>query len=284
MIPLKQLLIEYRQKNLSIPAFNIDCFEIYQAVEAAVSETKLPCLVQLSPGEDKFIVAERLYLLVKKAQADNLPIYLNMDHGTDLARLKNLIGLGFDMVHFDASKQDYDINLGATQIFVTEAKKINPDILVEAEFNRIEVVGTSVSPKSYTDPDTAREYLKSTNADLLAISIGNLHGVKVDLPENIDLDLLQKVFDNLPKDKFLTLHGGSGISPNQIASAQKLGIVKVNINTDLRLQYKRSLNNSLSSSSSERIYDLLAPIISDLKDLIIQKLVQFSNSSQTPHA
>jgi fructose-bisphosphate aldolase, class II len=283
MIPLKQLFIEYRQKNLSLPAFNIDCFEIYQAVEEAVSETKLPCLVQLSPGEDKFIVAERLYFLVKKAQMDNLPIYLNMDHGTDLARLKQLITLGFDMVHFDASKQDYDINLGATKIIVDEAKKINPDILIEAEFNHIEVVGTSVSPKSYTSPNIAQEYLKTTNADLLAVSIGNLHGVKIDLPEKIDLDLLQKIFDNLPKDKFLTLHGGSGISSNQIASAQKLGIVKVNINTDLRLQYKRSLNNSLSSTSSERVYDILAPVISDLKELIKQKLVDLANSSQNPY-
>lgn len=60
MKSLKETLSEYQQKHWAIPAFNIDSFEIYQAVEKAVSEINLPCIVQLSPSEDKFIHAEGL--------------------------------------------------------------------------------------------------------------------------------------------------------------------------------------------------------------------------------
>jgi len=107
MNTLRQYLDQYKSQHFAIPAFNIDCFEIYQAVEDVVAETGLPCIVQLSAGEDKFIQAERLFMLVKKARVDGLPIFLNMDHGKDLSRLEHLTSLGFDMVHFDGSNLDY---------------------------------------------------------------------------------------------------------------------------------------------------------------------------------
>jgi len=77
----KQVFTDAQTNHTALPSFNIDTFEIYQAVESVVKELNLPCLVQLSEGEDKFIQAERLFMLVKKAQTDGLPIYLNMDHG-----------------------------------------------------------------------------------------------------------------------------------------------------------------------------------------------------------
>lgn len=103
MLSLNQLLNQYKQEKKAISAFNIDCFEIYQAIEEVVAETNLPCIVQLSPNQDQFIQAERLFLLVKKANIEGLPIYLNMDHGKDPARLEKLAKLGFDMIHFDGS-------------------------------------------------------------------------------------------------------------------------------------------------------------------------------------
>ena len=177
MKTLRQLLTEYRATGKAIPAFNIDSFEIYQAIEDSVKETGLPCIVQLSAGEDKFIHAERLFVLVKKAQLDGLPIYLNMDHGQDQIRLEKLISLGFDMVHFDGSKMEYLSNLETSQKFVHNLKIHYPETLFEVEFNHINLVDTQVSKSSFTDPNQAFEFVTQTNADLLAVSIGNLHGI-----------------------------------------------------------------------------------------------------------
>lgn len=279
MKSLKQTFIEYKSKGLALPAFNIDSFEIYQAVEDAVRETNLPCIVQLSAGEDQFIYAERLFLLVKKAQIDGLPIYLNMDHSKDMLRLEKLISLGFDMVHFDGSNLDYDTNFNVSQKFIKDIKTKFSEIMVEVEFNRINLVNDGISPNSLTDPEKALDFMTSTNADLLAVSIGNLHGVSTTIPEQIDINLLQKIFDKLPPTNFITLHGGSGISDDQISNAIKFGIVKININTDLRLKLKESLESNLKTISTEKIYDILSPAIDDLKQVIKHKLVLFSTSN-----
>ena len=275
MNTLKELLLNNKNTQKAIPAFNIDSFEIFQAVEAAVQETSLPCIVQLSPNEDSFIQAEKLFLLVKKARLEGLPIYLNMDHGKDTARLTSLIKLGYDMVHFDGSSLPYADNLAAAIPFVANIKSINPEAIVEVEFNKINLIEKGVDPDSYTDPAQAAEFIGQTQADLLAVSIGNLHGVNANLPEIIDLERFKKITEALPNSLF-TLHGGSGISPDLVISAINLGIVKININTDLRLQFKKSLGKYFSEINSEKIYDYFNPVISDLKTLIIFKLKSFA--------
>ena len=279
MKSLHQLLTEYRATGRAIPAFNVDSFEIYQAIEQSIKETGLPCIVQLSSGEDKFIHAERLFVLVKKAQLDGLPIYLNMDHGQDQLRLEKLISLGFDMVHFDGSKMDYLTNLETSQKFIHNLKFHYPDTLFEVEFNKINLVDSQVSPDSFTDPTQAFEFMTKTNADLLAVSIGNLHGISLKLPEKIDINLLQKITNKIPEEKFITLHGGSGISPDQLSQAIKLGVVKININTELRNSFNHSLSQIYSKDFSQKIYENFFPAIDELKNIIKSKLLLFSTSN-----
>jgi fructose-bisphosphate aldolase class II len=277
MIPLKQLLLEYQQKHQAIPSFNIDSFEIYQAVEMAVSELNLPCLVQLSPNEDSFIHAERLFMLVKKANSEGLPIYLNMDHGVDTKRLEACLKLGFDMIHFDASKMDYSTALAASQFFIKNMKIAYPQAVIEAEFNHIELVEAAPNPDSFTKPSQALEFMTATGADLFAVSIGNLHGVNTNFPEHLNLGLLSEIKETLGST-FLTLHGGSGIPLDQIQSAINLGIVKININTDLRLKFIESRRHQLTVQNSEKIYDYFTPVVADVKEVIKQKLISFSQN------
>ena len=279
MKTLRQLLTEYRATGKAIPAFNIDSFEIYQAVEESVKETGLPCIVQLSAGEDKFVHAERLFVLVKKAQIEGLPIYLNMDHAQDQVRLEKLISLGFDMIHFDGSKMDYSTNLETSQKFIYTLKTHYPHTLFEVEFNKINLVDTQISKNSFTDPNQAFEFMTQTNADLLAVSIGNLHGVSLKLPETIDLNLLTKIRNKIPEDRFITLHGGSGISSDQITQAIQLGVVKININTELRINFNQSIAKIYSGNFSQKIYENLSPAIDELKNIIKSKLLLLSTSN-----
>jgi fructose-bisphosphate aldolase class II len=278
MKTLKEVLTEYKSLRRALPAFNIDSFEIYQAVEKAVKLTSLPCIAQLSANEDQFIEAERLYLLVKKAQIDGLPIYLNMDHGQDLSRLEKLSLLGFDMVHFDGSKEDYATCLSKTTGFIKHLRSICPDIVVEAEFNHINLIENGVSPDSFTNPEQAKEFVSETGADLLAVSIGNMHGVNPEGEEHIDLALFHQIKETLP-DTFFTLHGGSGIDIGEVTAAINLGIVKININTDLRLCFKQSLGNNWAQINSEKLYDYFTPVIDDVAKVMVKKLTDFSNIS-----
>ncbi len=272
MLTLKEYLSKYSLEHKALPSFNIDSFEIYQAVESVVAETGFPCLVQLSGGEDKFIQAERLFMLVKKARIDGLPIFLNMDHGHDINRLKQLIKLGFDMVHFDGSDLSFDQNLNKAIPFIKEIKAINSDALVEVEFNKISLVDSQIVKESFTDPDLAYDFLSQTKADLFAISIGNLHGVSLDQPEVLDLKLFEQIKAKLPQ-QFFTLHGGSGVSRDQISAAIKLGVVKININTDLRIKFLESLRQNISHFESQKIYDLFTPVITDLKKVVKDKFL-----------
>ncbi len=275
MIPLKKLLSEYQQKHQALPAFNIDSFEIYQAVEMAVSEINLPCIVQLSPSEDKFIQAERLLMLVKKANGEGLPIYLNIDHGHDVRRLEYCLKIGFDMVHFDGSKMDYDTNLAATKYFVSHMKEKYPDSLIEVEFNHINLVGATPSLDSFTSPSQAQYFMTETGADLFALSIGNLHGINNDLPEHLNISLLSEIKEILGTT-FLTLHGGSGVPLDQIQSAISLGVVKININTSLRLKFIESLRHQLTLGHGEKIYEYLTPVVDEVKEVIKQNLISFN--------
>lgn len=277
MIPLKELLHQYQQKHQALPAFNIDSFEIYQAVEMAVGELNLPCIVQLSPSEDKFIQAERLLMLVKKANSESLPIYLNLDHGNDVRRLEYCLQLGFDMVHFDGSKMDYATNLAATKYFVAKMREKFPDSLIEVELNHIYLVDAAPSPDSFTSPPQAKEFMATTGADLFALSIGNLHGIDINNPEHLNLGLLSEI-KNILGDTLLTLHGGSGVPFDQIQSAINLGVVKININTSLRLKFIESLRHQLTLRQSEKIYEYLTPVLDDVKQVIKQHLISFNQN------
>lgn len=279
MKTLRQQLTEYEISGKALPSFNIDTFEIYQAVEDSVKETGLPCIVQLSGGEDKFIHAERLFVLVKRAQSEGLPIYLNMDHGQDPVRLEKLISLGFDMVHFDGSNLDYETNLENTVKFIQALKPHYPEALFEVEFNKINLVGTEVNPNSFTNPDQAFEFLSKTGADLIAVSIGNFHGISEKLPEVLDINLLNKIKNKIPEDKFITLHGGSGIDPKFITEAIRNGVVKININTELRNSFNQSVTQMYSKEVSQKVYDNLSPTIDSLKNVVKSKLLLFSTSN-----
>ncbi len=282
MLKLRQLLQTYRQQKKALPSFNIDTHIVYQAVHKAVVKTQLPCIVQLSAGEDDFFGAENLWLLVQKAQSDGLPIYCNMDHGKDIQRLKKMIQLGFDMVHFDGSSLPFDQNIIEASQLQKFIASIFPDQstrpLLEVEFNKINLVSNLPDESSFTTPDQAQKFMNFSKADLLAVSVGNLHGVPQSGIENIQTELFSQITSALPPSTLYTMHGGSGIDSTQLGLTISLGVVKVNVNTDLRLAYRSSLKASLSNLDTEKMYDYYKPVIDDIANIAVNKLKEFQNN------
>jgi|GEM_PF-656810 len=282
MIILRQLLNQYKQEKKAIPSFNIDTFAVYQAVEDAVRSTLLPAIVQLSAGEDEFVQAERLWMLVQKARADGLPIYCNMDHGKDIDRLKKLLLLGFDMVHYDGSSLPFDENLkNALDLkkFIDENfpnKDTQP--ILEVEFNKINLVEKGVDENSFTKPEEAAKFMSFSRADLVAVSVGNMHGItQPGIEEHIKTDLFASIAAALPSEQLFTMHGGSGIAESELRFTIGMGVVKININTDLRLAYRETLKDMLSRLHTEKMYEYYKPVVDKMKEVAIQKLNVFQN-------
>ncbi len=282
MIILRHLLSQYKQDKKAIPAFNIDTFTVYQAVEDAVRETTLPAIVQLSPGEDSFIQAERLWILVQKARCDGLPIYCNMDHAKDISRLKKLLLLGFDMVHFDGSYLPFDENLK----LALDLKKFIEDNfpqkdsqpILEVEFNKINLIKDGVDEASFTKPEEAVKFMNFSRADLLAVSVGNLHGIPPQgLAEHIKTELFMQIVAAMPSSQLFTMHGGSGIDVSELKFSIGMGVVKININTDLRLAYRETLKDTLSRVSTEKMYEYYSPVVEKIKSVATNKLQTFQN-------
>lgn len=221
--------------NQIIWQFNFSTSDQLKAIAKAAGKKRI--ILGTSESESKFIGLKEAVCLTQK---DNL--FLNLDHGKDLKYIKKAIDIGYDMVHFDGSSLGFKENIKKTQEIVDYAHK--KKVLVEGEIDPIS--------SKMTDPKKALLFLKETGIDSLAIAIGNKHGkekVKIDFSRIKEI----KELTNLP----LVLHGGSGVSNDDLRKAIKNGISKININTELRMIWKESFKKSLKKKSVKP-YELLS--------------------------
>lgn len=239
-------------------AFNCDDFVIYRGVIEAIAETQQPAIVQVSTGSSNFWGISRFSTLVRQ---EALPIFLNFDHGKKISTVKKAIDNGFDLIQFDGTDFDWQKNIDLTKEAVEVAY---PEaILVEGE-----------PVLENTTPEVAAEFVEKTGVDLVAVFVGNKHGIDPEESHRLDLDQLRKIKQALP-DKWLTLHGGSGVLESDIKQAIKEKLVaKININTHLRLAYQSALKNSLGNYQGKfKVYKLFNPIIEEIKKEVIRILM-----------
>ncbi len=281
-----------RQENFAIGAFNVDNLEIFKGIILGAGRRKSPVIVEFSPGEAGYFGLKNIIDMVYNAKNElKLPIFLNLDHGKPFENVMEAINLsepgrGFDEVHFDGSDLEIGENISQAKKVVEAAHK--KGIIVEGEINKIggssevhtDDVNASEFKKSYTKPEEAQRFVEETGVDILAPFFGNLHGtfpVELDL----DIDLISKIHDSVG-EKFLALHGGSGIAATQVKDAIKSGrIVKVNVNTELRSTYKEALEEKLAEKPNEyKIYDLMPDVINSVAAVVEDKMDVFGSSNK----
>lgn len=243
---LKQILKEAQQKKYTIGQFNFSTLEQLKGIIGAAKKLKSPIILGTSEGESKFFGLEKAVDLVKKfRQETKLPIFLNLDHGKDLSYIKKAIKVGYDAVHFDGSELALKKNIEIVKKIVKLAKKKN--VLVEGEVGFIPKAGEKIKEEYLTEPEETERFIKETKADSLAISIGNLHGKGI-IHKNAKINLIRlKEIKNKIRETFLVFHGGSGTRDEDIKKAIKLGIVKININTELRTAFAQTLEKELKN-------------------------------------
>jgi fructose-bisphosphate aldolase class II len=283
--------IEIMKKALegkyTVGQFNASTDEQIKATVEVAQELKSPVIIGTSESERKFIGTKQAVALIKSWQEQtNLPIILNADHCKTFESIKQAVDAGYTGVHFDGSGLDFEKNVKITKQVVDYAKSKDTDILVEGEMGYLRG-GSEIHEKieikqeDLTKPDQAKEFVEKTGIDSLAIAIGNIHGVESD-KENppLYLDRLQEIQKAVP-NTFLVLHGGSGTPEKDIKKAIQLGVVKVNINTELRIAYSEGLKEVIKEHPEEiKPYKILAPSVEAMKKIVEEKIKLFGSENK----
>ena len=281
----QDLLNLAKSEGYALGAFNAGDLEIVKGVLKAGFELQSPLIVEASPGEIKFFGHQNFEAVIENFKKETgLPVLTNLDHSLGLEEAQEGIESGFDLIHFDGSDLPYEENIKTTKTIVAQAHE--KGILVEGEIDKI--LGSSVPHKetaesvqaggNYTDPEKALDFVSQTGVDILAAFVGNLHGTYPQSPK-LDIERLRMMAEKLPC--FLSLHGGSGLFEEDIKQAIKLGkVVKININTELRVAYRETLENVLKGSEEVAIYKIMPPVVAAVQKVVEEKIQLFGSAQK----
>lgn len=264
----------------AIPGYNFYNLEQIQGILYGCAESNSPVILQILRGNLEYTNLSCLMSMVKGAiqsireKGSRIPVALNLDHGDSLEICKRCIDLGFSSVMIDGSFLPYEENVKLTRSVVDYAHEHG--VSVEGELGGIAGVEERVTPEEkFTKPSEAEDFISRTEVDSLAISIGTAHGAyKFKLeegPPKLRFDILDEIRDRVGRFP-LVLHGASsvpskyvdmintyggsmkgaiGVSEDQLQTAIKKGICKVNFDTDIKLIFTAISRKFFAENPSE---------------------------------
>lgn len=252
-------MAQARTEHWAFGAFNLDDEATLKAVVLAAKAKNAPVLVEVSQGEVDDIGIDTVRDMVDNFIAVyGVEIYVNLDHSPSVEAAMAGIEAGFEFIHIDVSQADHDASddtiADATRAVVEYAQLTGA--IVESEPHYFggssnvhsEAIDYEAIKKTFSTPEGMRHFVETTGIDTFAAAIGNLHG-KYPVPKKLDLDLLQTLRN--ASDCNISLHGGSGTPGHYFRDAVKIGVTKVNINSDMRYVYRTTLEQVLRDNSDE---------------------------------
>ena len=285
MKSMRNILDEAQAHGRAVGHFNVSDLVLLRGVVAAARELNVPVIVGASDGERRFMGIRQIAALVQSLREESdSPIFLNSDHTHSLADAMEAARCGFDSVVFDRSALPFEENMRETAEAVKALKAINSSILVEGEIGDIgtgsEVRDTAPDlSRGLSSPEDARRFVAATHVDVLAPAVGNMHGMLKSMVEgsarkHLDIERISQIKQSAQVP--LTLHGGSGTDDNDFRKAIAAGINIVHINTELRVAWRRGLEDSLRQQPQEVVpYKLLEPALDDIKQVVLSRLRLF---------
>lgn len=279
LVNMKKMLAEADTGRYAIGGFNITALETALGIIEAAQIEKSPVILQISEKTIEYMGLD-LAFAVAKVLADraSIPIAIHFDHGRNFPLVTKALEIGFTSAMLDVSKLPVGERIPFVKKFVEDAHKRH--VTIEAEED---VIGGKEDYEAgqgwrFTDPKRAAIFVKETNVDCFAVSIGNTHGKP--LPdEKFDLELLAAI--NQTVSVPLVLHGASSMPDRLIREAIANGVCKINIDTDLRIAFTDELRETLDN---EKVYDPrdeLKPSIAEVKDKVIEKIRLFGSNGKT---
>ena len=313
LVNTKNLFAKAIAGGYAIPAYNFNNMEQLQAIIAACVETQSPVILQVSSGARKYANQTLLRYMAQGAveyakelsKGAGIPIALHLDHGDTFELCKDCVDSGFSSVMIDGSHHSYEENIALTKKVVEYAHA--RDVTVEGELGVLAGIEDEVvaDKSTYTKPEEVEDFVKRTNVDSLAISIGTSHGANkftpaqctrnaegVLVPPPLRFDILEEIEKRLPgfpivlhgassvpmdQVKLINANGGAlkdavGIPEEQLRRAAKSAVCKINIDSDGRLAMTAAVRETFAKKPAEfdpRKY--LGPARDALKELYKHK-------------
>jgi fructose-bisphosphate aldolase class II len=274
-----------RVEKFALGAFNIDNQETLIAVVRAAVSKKAPVLVEVSQGEVDALGLENVRDMVDNYKEEfGIEMYVNLDHSPSVEAAIAGIETGFEFIHIDISQANHHASeaeiiektrevveyAGLTGALVESEPHYfgGSSNLHKSDINYDEIKGT------FSTPEGSKAFVDATGIDTFAAAIGNLHG-KYPVPKMLDLGLLQRIRDSI--DCNISLHGGSGTPAHYFKDAVKIGVSKVNINSDMRIAYRKTLEKVLSDNPTEyAVVKLIDKVINEVQGVVEQKIDMFN--------
>ena len=285
----RHLMQRTRQQNFAVGAFNIDNQETLIAISKAAQKLNSPVLVEVSEGEVKAMGLENVRDLVDNYKQEyGIEMYLNLDHSPTVEDCKRAIDAGYEFIHIDISQANHD---ASTEEIVEKTREVVEyakftGALVESEPHYFggssnvhsEAIDYEEIRKTFSTPDVARDFIDQTGVDTFAAAIGNLHG-KYPVPKELDLELLQQIRDAI--DCQISLHGGSGTPLHFFESAARIGVSKININSDMRYAFRKTLEKVLEENPKEyAVVKLMPEVYGAVQAVVEEKIVAFGSGAK----
>jgi fructose-bisphosphate aldolase, class II len=291
---LRNVLEKAQNNGTALGHFNISDWVLLKAVFASAQELKVPVIVGASEGERAFLGVAQIAALVKSLrEEEGFPIFLNADHTHSLESAIAAAKAGFDSVVYDLSALPFEENVKQTRQAIEALKSINPTIIVEGEIGNIGT-GSEIHDslpdrsKDLSTPDEARQFVESTGVDVLAPAVGNSHGmvqamVEGDVKKRLDLVRIREI--KSATKSLLTLHGGSGTEDSDLRGAIAAGINIIHINTELRVAWRRGMEQAFAQKPREIVPYKLLPIAEEsVKHVVLSRLRLFNQQQRTSTA
>lgn len=276
-----------RQQHFAVGAFNVDNQETLIAVARAAQKLNAPVLVEVSDGEVKAIGLENIRDMVDNYKKEyGIEMYLNLDHSPSVDDCKRAIDAGYEFIHIDISQANHDASeeeiVAKTREVVEYAKFTGA--LVESEPHyfggssnvHTEEIDYDAIKKTFSTPEGAKAFVDATGIDTFAAAIGNLHG-KYPVPKELDLELLARLREAI--DCGISLHGGSGTPLHYFEDAARIGVSKININSDMRYVFRTTLEKVLAEHPDEYAVVKLMPEVYGAIQVVIEEKIQAFGSA-----
>ena len=269
---LRELFKENEGKG-AIGAFNLHCFEMLPAMIEAAEENNVPIIIQTSLGTAEYIGFETLIAAVKSlAERSSIDVCLHMDHCKDIDAIKRAIDCGYSSVMYDGSSLPLEENIKNTREVVEYAKAKN--VSVEGEVGSIggaeECVVVDQNDAAYTKVEDALKFVEATGIDALAVAIGTTHG-QYKSKAKLNFELMNELRNSL-NNVGLVLHGGTGVSDEDMKRCARDGMKKINVGTELNKSYIEEVNKTFPTATPlTSLRKLLGPANDRIKEIIIEK-------------
>jgi len=284
-VNVTDMLRSVRSKGGAIGAFNIYNIEGALAVARAAETAGEPVILQLHPASMSFGGTALIAACRDIASKTAVPIAIQLDHASDENAIVAALDAGVDAVMADGSHLPLEENTQWTAKMAELAHSYGAT--VEAELGKLagEEDGLSVSEKEakMTDPDVVAKFLKATQVDALAVTIGNVHGKYATANPQLDFPRLERVraaaggegSAGIP----LVLHGASGLPEATVREAIDRGICKFNVNTEVRAAAKNAIKDGCAKKLD--LLDLMKASAEAMTPVIADKISLFKPRGST---